>query len=133
MITIKCRTLFDITNTGVVGHFKSSRIHYQDAEAWNRARNQQRNWETLTQLIQLRTQISDITPPIETDGIWSFEFSTETPGVFGSDADPTEILRSDADGVPMLRELNNDPNIETILVTSGPTQNIWFDLISINN
>jgi nucleoside-diphosphate-sugar epimerase len=65
---IYCETVFDITATGVTGHFKSSRIPFidhaghkiTDSDSWNRARNQQRNWETLTQLIQLRTQIDNI-------------------------------------------------------------------------
>jgi hypothetical protein len=32
-----------------------------------------------------------------------------------------------------LRELNNTPDIESVLVTEGPKQNIWFAPISINN
>jgi hypothetical protein len=43
------------------------------------------------------------------------------------------VLRADANGVPMLRELNNDPEIDSVLITSGPKQNIWFAPISINN
>jgi predicted ThiF/HesA family dinucleotide-utilizing enzyme len=62
-----------------------------------------------------------------------FEFETETAGVYGSEADPVAVLRADAAGVPMLRELNNDPDIDTVLVTEGPRQNIWFASISINN
>ena len=66
-----CKTLFDITATGVTGHYKSSRVPFQDLTgtsitneiSWNRARNQQRNWETITQLISLRTQISELQTP----------------------------------------------------------------------
>ena len=57
MTKVECITRFDITNTGVTGHFKSSRVPFEDQsrhkiidqESWDRARNQQRNWETLTQ------------------------------------------------------------------------------------
>jgi hypothetical protein len=35
--------------------------------------------------------------------------------------------------VPMLRELDNRPNIESVLVISGPDQNIWFTAEPINN
>jgi hypothetical protein len=42
------------------------------------------------------------------------------------------ILRTDADGVPMLRELDNDPDIDTVLITEGARQNIWFAPVSIN-
>ena len=63
---------------------------------------------------------------------WMFEFETESDGIYGPELDPVQVLREDADGVPMLRELNNDPDIENILVTDGPRQNIWFAPISIN-
>ena len=138
-----CQTLFDITVTGITGHFKLTRIPYidlagqeiRDQESWNRSRNQQRNWETLTQILGLRAQLFDITKP-EQDSSgtrWMFEFETESDGIFGSAEDPCEVLRVDAEGVPMLRELDNDPDIEPFLCTSGPRQNIWFAPVSINN
>ena len=137
-----CQTLFDITATGVTGHYKSARIPFQDRsgqsikneEAWNRSRNQQRNWETLTQILSLRTQLFLLTEPVQdlTGTRWMFEFETESDGIYGSESDPTSVLRSDANGVPMLRELNNDPDIKNVLVTEGARQNIWFAPISIN-
>ena len=137
-----CQTLFDITATGVTGHCKSSRMPFQDQagqtidneESWNRSRNQQRNWETLTQILSLRTQLFLLTDPVPdlTGTRWMFEFETDSEGIYGSEADPVSILRSDANGVPMLRELNNDPDIETVLITSGARQNIWFAPVSIN-
>ena len=138
-----CQTRFDITVTGITGHFKSTHMPFQDragqviqdTESWNRSRNQQRNWETLTQILGLRTQLFALTTPIQdqTGTCWMFEFETETDGVYGPKEDPTQVLRADANGVPMLRELNNTPEIESILVTDGPKQNIWFAPISINN
>jgi hypothetical protein len=129
-----CRTRFDITNTGVTGHYKSSRVPFRDLSgqeildesSWNRARNQQRNWETLTQLIGLRAQISDSTPPIRTGVDWTFEFSVETADVYGTAEDATAILRSDSEGVPMLINLENEPGIEPVLIVTGAQQNIWF-------
>jgi hypothetical protein len=138
-----CQTLFDITATGVTGHYKSARIPFLDRagqtikneESWNRSRNQQRNWETLTQILSLRTQLFLLTDPVQdlTGTRWMFEFETESDGIYGSESDPVSILRSDANGVPMLRELNNDPDIENVLVTEGARQNIWFAPISINS
>jgi hypothetical protein len=138
-----CQTLFDITATGITGHCKLNRMPFRDrsgqlisdAEAWNRSRNRQRNWETITQILSLRTQLFGLTDPIQdqTGTRWMFEFETETEGVYGSADDPVEVLRADAEGVPMLRELNNDPDIDAVLITSGPRQNIWFAPISINN
>lgn len=140
MIKLQCRCLFDITPTGVTGHFKGSRIPFNDRVgtninsefAWNRARNQQRNWETLTQLISLRTQIHDVTDPVQIDGAWEFEFASETPDVYGPTTDPTGILKADANGVPMLIIIDNNQILASELIVSGPDQNIWFNPISIN-
>ena len=129
----KVRTLFDITATGVTGHFKSSRAQFATQELWDHARNQQRNFETLTQLITLRTNIDEVTEPVKKDGIWEFEFTTETDKNFGDDDNPFSILQQDSAGVPMLIQLNNNPDIESVLVTSGPEQNIWFELMPINS
>jgi hypothetical protein len=140
MTKILCRCLFDITATGITGHFKSSRIPFVDRAgqsitneiSWNRARNQQRNWETLTQIIGLRTQILELTVPERFDGAWEFEFSTETPDAFGSEDDPTRVLRLDAQGVPMLQNLNTGEIITQQLVVDGTEQNIWFLPTAIN-
>jgi hypothetical protein len=137
-----CQTLFDITATGTTGHCKNTRMPFQDLagqiirdeDSWHRSRNQQRNWETITQILSLRTQLFELTQPIQdnTGTRWMFEFETEFDGVYGPDSDPTQVLRSDATGVPMLRELNNIPDLEPFLITEGPGQNIWFAPLSIN-
>lgn len=138
-----CQTLFDITATGVTGHCKLNKLPFTDRagqqihddKSWNRSRNQQRNWETITQILSLRTQLFDITNPIvdQTGTRWMFEFETESDGIYGPELDPVAVLRADATGVPMLRELDNNPDIETVLITEGPRQNIWFVPISINS
>ena len=129
-----CFTLFDITATGVTGHYKQSRIPFKDQSgasidsesAWNHARNQQRNWETIQQLISLRTQINNATPPVKQEQGWYFEFETDTPDVFGTANNPVAILVQDADLVPMLTGLTEHKNASPTLHTQGPKQNIWF-------
>jgi len=131
-----CQTLFDITATGVTGHFKVTRMPFfdqagqriHDQDSWNRSRNQQRNWETLTQILGLRTQLFDMTAPVrdKSGTSWMFEFETEISGAFGPDSDPTQILRSDAEGVPMILDLDNRSDLVPVLRTHGPEQNIWF-------
>ena len=136
-----CRTFFDITATGVTGHAKSARIPFRDRtgqmifdiNSWNRARNQQRNWESLTQIISMRTQMFDLTDPVQQDRVWTFEFETETDGVFGDRTDPTHILRTDSEGVPMIVDLGNRENLSSVLITAGTGQNIWFEPMYINN
>jgi hypothetical protein len=141
MTKILCRCLFDITATGVTGHFKGSRIPFcdrsgnniTDEASWNRARNQQRNWETLTQIIGLRTQVMDLAQPEQFDGAWEFEFATETPDAYGPAEDPTLILRMDSAGVPMLQNISANELMTAELVVEGPEQNIWFLPTAINN
>ena len=134
-----CTTLFDITATGVTGYFKSSRVPFKDradntirdVADWNRSRNQQRNWETVNQIIGMRTQVESTEPKREGSS-WGFEFETETPGAYGTDADPVAVLYSDADGVPMLTDLDNNRELASVVVVSGPGQNIWFSPLTIN-
>ena len=138
-----CQTLFDITATGVTGHFKATRVPFfdrsgnsiADLESWNQARNKQRNFETLTQILGLRCQLTEVTDPVidQTGTKWMFEFETETPGVYGTDDDPVAVLYSDADGVPMLTDLDNRRDITAFVVTQGPEQNIWFSPVTLNN
>lgn len=135
-----CQTRFDITATGVTGHCKMTRMPFQDragqlitdAVTWNRSRNQQRNWETLTQILGLRTQLFDLTEPVldVTGRLWMFEFETESAGIYGPESDPVQVLRQDAAGVPMLVDSNTD--LEPYLITDGARQNIWFAPIAIN-
>jgi hypothetical protein len=137
-----CQTLFDITATGITGHCKSSKMPFRDrtgkmirdVQSWNRSRNQQRNWETITQILGLRTQLFNLTEPIrdQTGTRWMFEFETETDGVYGPESDPVAVLRADAAGVPMLTQLENATDLDRVLITQGPGQNIWFALTSIN-
>jgi hypothetical protein len=134
-----CQTLFDITATGVTGHFKVTRMpfvdqagqHIRDQVSWNRSRNQQRNWETLTQILGLRTQLFDVTDPVrdKSGTSWMFEFESDRDGVFGPDSDPTQILRTDAEGVPMILDLDNRSDLVPMLRTTGPEQNIWFAVV----
>jgi hypothetical protein len=102
---------------------------------WNRARNQQRNWETITQILGLRTQLFRIQTPMsdQLNRSWMFEFETESDNIYGDDADPTAVLRTDAAGVPMLLGLNNRSEMSATLVTAGAQQNIWFAPVFINN
>lgn len=138
-ITVRCTTRFDITTTGVRGNFNRNRIPFVDATgksitdepAWVRARNQQRNWETLTQVISLRTLPQDITESQkiqrENQNWWSFDFVIEQPASIEDNGNPVGILVKDSRDVPMLLGLDEDADIENILV---PGTNIEFEIIT---
>ena len=138
---ITCRTLFDCTFTGITGHYRSSEVPFvdragqpiSDQRDWNHSRNQQRNWETLLQIIGLRTQPQDLTIPTCKDGVWEFEFKSESESVFEmhGNPDPLAGLKSDCEGVPMMLNLKEQPSLAPTIATSGDDQNIW--LLTVNN
>lgn len=133
---IVCETLFDCAATGVIGHYRASQIPFNDKsgnlidnqQQWNRSRNQQRNWETLLQIIGLRCQPQDIAVPTKHKDRWRFSFSVESEGVFGSAA--LEDLYRDCEGVPMIVDLDEAPGLRPIVSVSGPAQNIWFRTVN---
>ena len=138
---IHCRTTFDLPQTGITGHFRPSQVPFTDRAgnkitdlaSWTKSRNQQRNLETISQLLQLRTQIFEVTDPVDVNGYWSFEFSVEFEGIYQQDQNQFGTLQQDCEGVPMLLGLNEQHAISSNLVTDGSQQNIWFELISVNN
>ena len=89
---ILCRTYFDCSLTGVTGTYKPSHVPFVDRTGkeiknvndWTVARNQQRNLETVMQIVGLRSQPNNIKQINDVNGIWSFSFDVETPGVFSS-------------------------------------------------
>jgi hypothetical protein len=96
-------------------------------QEWMFARNQQRNWETLNQLISLRTQVFDVEPVTGPEGQWCFEFSVEHGEVYNTDLSG---LVTECAGVPMLTGLTETLTTQYTLVTTGPDQNIWFESIN---
>ena len=135
---ILCWTTFDITPTGIKNHYKNRTFPIiddlgnviADIDAWARARNQQRNWETINQIISLRALPSDITRPVKSvrDGIniWYFEFCLDNIEGLGTSGDPLgEILR-DAQDVPMLTGLDETPNQWERLL---PGSNLGFEIL----
>jgi hypothetical protein len=119
---IICRTRFDITATGVRNSFYKNRADAADTGTWTRNRNQQRNWETVNQIISLRTLPTNITPPKRVtqngENLWVFEFDIEQPATVGTDEDPVCILKADCRDVPMLTGLDEDPGIDGVLIVN---------------
>lgn len=140
-MNIRCRTLFDCTCTGITGNFRASQLPYADRTGqaitnyveWSRARNQHRNWETILQIISLRTQPTILTEPRCIDGAWQFDFAVETPGVYSinNDLENLDGLINECNGIPMVVGLNEAKDIDPSLTVSGPRQNLWFESINI--
>ena len=131
---IKVSTRYDCRRTGVTGHYRAGSAQFTDLAGqpvvnqptWNRSRNQQRNLETLTQLVGMRTQLMSMTDPIEENNLWCFVVEPDRTDVF---ADNLVSLMGDCDGVPMVIHLGEQLHTGAVLRTSGPDQNIWFQIL----
>ena len=130
---IRVTTQFDCTATGVTGHFRANTLPFDDREGqsitdettWSRSRNQQRNWETILQIIGLYTQAQDISATEYIDGQWQFEFSTDFDDVFSERGDPLGLLKTACRGVPMFYDLGTQPKTAML----DPDQNIEFEIV----
>jgi hypothetical protein len=136
---IECKTLFDCTATGVTGHYRPSQIPFtdragilvQDQEEWVISRNKQRNWETIVQIISLRSNPEDIKAPVCKDGTWSFQFVVMASDVFSNGTtNQFAALYQDCQGVPMVVDLDEQSGVEHTLCATGAKQNIWFETIN---
>lgn len=135
---IRVKTKFDCTATGVTGNFRPQKLPVrintgdvlQTREQWERARNQQRNWETLTQVLQLRSQILlEQVPQFNDDGTWEFEFEVERAEVYSKDDDPVGLLKEDCTNVPILTGLGETEKTANKMIGAGKDQNIWITAI----
>jgi hypothetical protein len=139
---VRCCTYFDITATGVKNHYRPSYGAFRDAAGnsisdsvtWNRARNQQRNWETVNQLISLRALPVEITTPVVTTEqdrkVWTFDFSIEQDGALTVGDDAVGALIQDSYMIPMLTGLGETPTEDKFLSADA---NIFFSVLPINN
>lgn len=127
-------TLVDITDTGI----------YRQNSDNSLERNQQRNWETVLQIIGLRIQPINIKPPRHPQIVpmskhqfgsfyrgsqqcWKFAFYVETPSALGSHEHPIEFLEQDFDKIPIITGLSETISLpDSVFYTSGILKNIYF-------
>ena len=133
---IRCQTLFDITATGTRGGFRNLQPGQRDNNGniitdmlhWHQSRNQQRNWETINQIISLRCLPHEIKPPTHHLATWSFDFRIDSVAALSNDT-PLGALLNDCENVPMILGLGEQPGVLPFLVTQGEKINIWFEEI----
>lgn len=127
MRTILCATLIDITDTGVI-------------RGESQERDQQRNWQTVLQVLSLKTQPEIVHPPglIEADdvnrfffgddfhdkhNVWVFAFRSANVGGGYS----IEELTDDFEQVPVILGLNETARmLLPLFFTRGTMKNIYF-------
>lgn len=134
---IRISTTFDCTTTGVTGHYKAAQLPFKDRadqlvdceKMWIKSRNQQRNYETLMQLVNLYTQPLNSSDAVKQNATWNFEFEIEFDGVFATENDSLGLLKSAAVGVPVLCSLDSGAVVTELL---QPDDNIFFNEVEIN-
>lgn len=118
MNVIEIKTLIDITNTGVNRPKAGLQLEY----------DQHRNFVTLKQCVELRSNIQyDTQPSVETKDIkdmgfgsnykgkhavWTFRFNPERSGVYVKDNDEIGCLYDDLHEIPVVKNLKESINIE---------------------
>ena len=118
MHTVEIQTLIDITETGV------NRPHRDRMKEYD----QQRNFITLKQCLELRSNISyNIDPIMEIkdlknlefgskykgkQAIWTFRFTTDRHNVYADSIEELGLLINDLHGVPIIQNLTESINID---------------------
>jgi hypothetical protein len=139
--------LFDITSTAVNGHQRNveypyvsrSGVEINNPRDLAQARNQQRNLDTVLQLLGMRTQVfeiskseitSDIPPEFAWAGtesrVWRFTFEIEPQSQWTVDGDNFCILKADSELTPILLGLTETAKMEPWIKTQGPNINIIY-------
>lgn len=128
-------TLIDITKTNVTRNDVELQLQ----------RNQQRNWETLIQVLGLRAQTILLREPEcimadasifaeqyhGTQKIWSFSFGVEYDDVFASSSSEFGVLESDFSNVPIITGLTESVTIDIPVFDAINVKNIHFEKIKL--
>ena len=145
---IKCHTLFDVTNTGITNRKPPINIPEDKLLDWQHDRNKQNNFDTLVQVISLRTQPEEISKPIVTEvdftddkfgflfndeepqQSWNFTFTVYYKNVYNDGINELGLLYDDCDGVPMLKIGTEWDKLPNFLDVSPELRNVYFEVIS---
>ena len=145
---ITCYTLFDITQTNVPNRQRPEVD--REIDEWRYKRNTQSNFDTIQQVISLRSQPEVLRKPKkelirfdeftefgflfeqqdnETYPCWAFDFTIQHPSVFYDGVNELGSLYRDCDNVPMLRCGTEWNKLPTHLDSSDELRNIYFKVL----
>lgn len=121
-----CVTLIDITKTDAVRHYNPSME--ESKSDYNLKRNQHRNYQTMVQLISLRSQPIYLSDPVkfinrdlsdvelgtnyDNETFWSFSFGYEQVDLFITPDHPFGALLEDMNNVPIILNLMETADIQ---------------------
>lgn len=137
---VRISTLFDITKTNI-----SNRRNQLDYVNNTKERSQQSNFETILQVISLRSQPEDITDPVIETGkptfcgakytspkykFWTFTFTVNYSSIFNNGSNEFGYLEEDCNGVPMIVNLDETGTLITVLDCGSEYRNIFFEAVN---
>ena len=147
MQRINVVTYFDCTQTNTTSYRKIKNSNtFTTAKEWDYSRNQQRNFETVTQIIGLRAQPINLEIPhnVKVDlaehkfgtdftgvqAVWSFTFTVEHTAVFDRDNTSLRALVLDMDNIPCIIKMTETVTIVSpVFRSQGTSSNIYFEKI----
>ena len=136
--------MFDITKTDVSNRRQVMDEHNQLIAS--KQRSQQSNFETVLQIISMRSQPEDISNPVKQNikieqgsiwgnryckslcPCWTFTFTVQHSSVFNDGTDELGNLLTDCENVPMIVSLEEAENLNNILSINGHSKNIHFEI-----
>lgn len=148
-LKLRCYTLFDITVTGITNRRNVPVTDTAKQAEWERKRNTQCNFDTILQIISLRSQPENITDSIKTPirfsefnkfgflfdstendvNCWNFEFTVNFKSVFDDGISELGSLYNDCDSVPMILVGTEWDKLPSFLDTSPELKNIYFEAL----
>ena len=125
--TVTINTTVDMTPTGV--------RRKSDDPDWLLKRNQQRNYDTLMQVLGLRCQPLDVEIQVmqellelNFEKVWIIKFKVERDDVLGKEG---ELFLDDVEGVPIVPALTETtPSFPPQFITRGPLKNIGILVVA---
>ena len=142
---IACYTLFDITQTGVMNRSKPIN---DDLDSWVHKRNTQCNFDTVLQVVSMRSQPEVVKLPVKTEMTeqefnkfgflyqpkeqpsycWKFDFEVQHSSVFENGVSSLGSLYKDCEGVPMIMCADQIEDTPAFLNVTEELRNIYFEV-----
>jgi hypothetical protein len=141
---VACFTMFDITQTGVINRSRPN-VEVTNLDDWIIKRNTQCNFDTILQVISLRSQPDVTKVPTQVKILfdddclfghiyrdnkshtcWTFDFEVQHSSVFEDGLQELGALYKDCQSVPMLLCNSEFTNLNAFLDTDKFTKNIYF-------
>lgn len=147
---LQCYTLFDITKTGNILRRPPLNGTPEQTKRWEKSRNTQTNFDTIIQVLSLRSQPEDITDPEQeivvfdksldlfgflfdnedtAHSCWSFTCTIPHSSVYDDGYNELGYLLRDCDGVPMIKVGTEHEKLPNFLDTTPELRNIYFEVL----